>query len=103
MQVDDGVFVVPLPEDGKDQRRGRDHAQPYDEVRFEPVFALSFVEDHLQCSQAERDKTEADEVDPAFAQFAALEIWRVLDELLRQQKRKNADRDIDEKNPAPAK
>src|ERR1035438_6829776 len=53
MQVDDGVFVAPLPEDDKDQRHGGDHAQHYDEVRFEPVFALSFVEDHLQRSQSD--------------------------------------------------
>ena len=30
--------------------------KPHDEVRLEPVFALSFVEDHLQRSEAERDQ-----------------------------------------------
>jgi hypothetical protein len=56
MQVDDGILVPPLPEDHEDQRHHRDGAQPDDEVRFEPVFALPFVEDHLQRSQAERNK-----------------------------------------------
>src|ERR1700682_4427068 len=102
MQVDDGVFVVPLPEDDEDQRHGGDHGQRQNEMRFEPVIALSLVEDHLQRSEAERDQAEPDVIDLRFAQLAALEIWRILDEPRRQQKRKNADGDINEENPAPA-
>src|SRR5271157_2467386 len=102
MEVDDGVFLVPLPEDDKDQRHGGDDGQPYDEVRLEPVFALSFVEDHLQGSEAECDQAESDVVDFGFTELATLEIRRILDEPLRQQQRKNTYRDIDEENPAPA-
>ena len=72
--------MVPLPKDDEDQRRGGDHAQHYDEVRFEPVFALSFVEDHLQRSEAERDQAQSDVVNPGFAQLAALHVGRILDE-----------------------
>src|SRR5258708_33011750 len=71
-------------------------------MRFEPVIALSFVEDHLQRSEAERDQTEPDVVDLRFAQLTALEVWRILNEPRCQQERKNADGDINEENPAPA-
>jgi len=91
MQVDDGILLVPLPENDEDQRYGGDNAQPYDEVRLEPVFTLSFVEDYLQRSEAERDQAESDVVDAGFAQLAAPEVGRILDEPLRQHQRKNAD------------
>src|SRR5258706_4759784 len=103
MQVDDGVFVIPLPEDDEDQRDSRDHGQRQNEMRFEPVITLSFIEDHLQRSEAERDQTEPDVVDLRFAQLTALEVWRILNEPRRQKERKNADGDINEENPAPAK
>src|SRR5512141_518077 len=102
MEFDDGIFVVPLPEDDKDQGHGGDDGQSQDKVRLEPVFALSFVEDHLQGSEAERDQAESDVVDFGFTQLAALEIGRILNKSLRQQEGKNANRDIDEENPAPA-
>src|ERR1700694_3157053 len=96
MQVYDGVFVVPLPEDDEDQRHGGDHGQRQNEMRLEPVIALSFVENNLQRSEAERDQAETDVVDLRFAQLAALEIRRILNAPCRQQERKNPDRDIDE-------
>src|ERR1019366_7394364 len=103
MQIDDGVLVPPLPEDDEDQRHGRNHAQNDDKVRFEPVFALPFVEDNLQGSEAKRDETEPRVVDSRLFQLAALEVRRILDEPRRQQQRNNADGDIDEENPAPGK
>src|SRR5467141_1360037 len=103
MQVDDRIFVVPLPEDNKDQRRDGDYGQRYDEIRFEPIVALPFVEDHLQGSKSERDETESGVVNSGFFQFAALEIRRVLNKPRRQQERKNPNWDIDEENPAPGK
>src|SRR5438445_9599246 len=103
MQVDDGVFVVPLPEDYKDQRRDGDHGQRYDEIRFEPIVALPFIEDHLQGSKSERDETESGVIDASFTQFAALEIRRILNKPRRKQERENPNWDIDEENPAPGK
>src|ERR1019366_9804389 len=77
------------------------YGQRHDEIRFEPVFALAFGEDHLQRSQAERDEAESGVVNVGFTQLAALEVRRILNQPRRQQERKNADRDIDEENPAP--
>ncbi len=47
---------------------------------FEPIVALAFVEDDLQGSQTQGYKAEADVVDGGFAQLAALEKRRVLNE-----------------------
>ncbi len=80
MEIDDRIFVVPLPENYKDQRHGRDHGQPHDEVRVEPVVALPLVEDYLQGSQAEGYETEAGVIDVSFAELAAPEIGRILNE-----------------------
>src|SRR5580658_7765759 len=70
-------------------------------MRFEPIIALTFVEDNLQSSQAQCHKTEADIVDLGFTELAALEIGRVLNEPRGQQEGNDPDRNIDEKNPAP--
>ena len=70
-------------------------------MRFEPIIALALIEDNLQSSQAEGNEAEADVIDFGFAELAALEIGRVLNEPRGQQQRKDADRNIDEENPAP--
>ena len=72
-------------------------------IRFEPVVALPFIEDHLQRSEAERDEAETRVVNASLTELAALEVGRILNKPRRQQERKNADRNIDEENPAPGK
>src|SRR5258708_30242780 len=76
MQIDDGIFVGPLPKDHEDQGSRSDDGENHDEVRFEPIVALSFVEDDLERSQAKGYEAETDVVDFGFAEFAAMEIWR---------------------------
>src|ERR1017187_3169335 len=101
MQIDDGILVPPLPEDYEDQG-GCGYGGKYDdEVGFKPVVALALVEDDLQSSEAERYKAEADVIDFGFAELATLEIGRVLNEPRGQQQGNDADRNVDEKNPAP--
>src|ERR1700730_4864987 len=102
MQIDDGILVVPLPENHKDQSRGRDNRKHQDEMRFKPVLALTFIEDYLQRAQAQRNQTEPDVIDASFAQLAALQVGRILNQPLRQQKGDDAHRNVDEENPAPA-
>ncbi len=48
MQIDDGILVPPLPDDDEDQRGCGDQGEDEDEVGFEPIVALAFVEDNLQ-------------------------------------------------------
>src|ERR1700682_2068548 len=95
--------MSPLPDDDEDQGRGGDQREDHDEVRFEPILALSLVEDNLQGSQAKSNETESDIVDGGFAELAASEKGWILNEPRSEQKRDDADRDVDEKNPAPGK
>ena len=101
MQIDDGIFVSPLPDDHEDQGGCANDRKRDDEVRFEPVFALTFVENNLQSAQAQSHKSQAHIVDVSFAQLAALEVGRILNEPRGEQDRQNADGDIDEEDPAP--
>ena len=41
----------------------RDSGTDNDEVRFKPVLALSFVQNHLQESQAHAEQAQPDEID----------------------------------------
>src|ERR1700686_8493 len=101
MQVDNRIFVPPLPKYDKNERGGRDHRQYHDEIGFEPVVALTFIQYHLQCAESESNETETDVVNVGFTQLAALEVWRILNKPLGQQERNDADRNVDEENPAP--
>ncbi len=69
--------------------------------RGEPVVALPLVEHYLQRAQPDDDEAEADVVDADRASARA-HPRRVLDQPLGQQQRHDADRDVDEEDPAPA-
>src|SRR5580692_10266720 len=93
--------MSPLPDYDEDQRDRADHRQDDDEMRFEPIFALPFVENNLESPQAKGDGAETNVVDSSFTELAALEIGRILNEPGGEQNRNDADRDVDEKNPTP--
>ena len=101
MQIDYGIFLLPLPENDKDQRQGRNHRQNHDEVRFKPIFALTLIEDDLKCAKPKRDESQSDVIDVGFASLAAPEVRRILNQPGSQQDRQNPDGNIDEENPAP--
>src|SRR5580700_2277428 len=101
MQIDDGILVLPFPEDDEDYRGCGYQRENHDEVRFEPIVALALVEDNLQGSEAKGNETETDVIDFGFAELAALEIRRILNKPRSQQKGENPDGNVDEKNPAP--
>src|SRR4051812_31604009 len=101
MKVDDRIFIPPFPYDHEDQRCCGDDRQRNNQVRLEPVFALTFVEDDLQCTESKRDKSESDIVDVGFTELAPPEIWRILDQPRSQQDRQDANRNVDEEDPAP--
>ena len=57
MQINDWVLARPFPVNDEQQRRRRDERKGDDEVRFEPVIALAFVQNHLQRSEAEGNES----------------------------------------------
>ena len=106
-QLHDGIGMAPLSDGGDKQSGDGDGEEDDDEITFEPVFGLAAVENDFQASESESDKEDAEAVDFEFAVAAggfdfARELGRVGDELARQQERDDADRDVDEKDPAPA-
>src|SRR5580704_15675138 len=102
MQIDDGIFVPPFPDDEENQGCRGDQGKSQDEMRLEPIVALALVEDDLKRTEAQRNEAQADVIDPCFVKLAALEIWWILNEPGGKQDRKNADGNVDEENPAPA-
>ena len=61
--VDNGRLLVPLPDHQRNEADRRDHRQRDDEVRAEPIVFLAFVEQDLQCADAQRQQRDADVVD----------------------------------------
>ena len=96
-----GSSARPLPVDQKQQGSRRDDREYHDEMRFEPVFALAFIQDNLQRAQAQRHQAEANVIDFGFRKLLALHVGRVLDEARGQYQGKNADGNIQQKDPAP--
>src|SRR5271154_3645286 len=101
MQIDDGILMVPFPENDEQERDCGDHGKYDDEMRFEPIVALSLIKNDLQSAQAQRHETEADVIDCGLAQLAALEVWRILNQPRGQQYGNDPDRNVNEENPTP--
>src|SRR5580704_16743383 len=101
MQIDDGVLLIPLPDDNPSERSYGDGSQDDDEIRFEPILPLPLVENHLQGAEAKGNQPQPNVINVGLAEFAATEVWRILNQPRSQYQRKNAHRDVDEKNPPP--
>src|SRR5712691_7473065 len=101
MEIDDGVFVSPLPNNHEDQGRRANQRQRDNKVRFKPVVALTLVENDLQSAQAQSYKSEPNIVDASFAQLAAPKVGWVLNQSRGEQDRQNPDGNVDKENPAP--
>src|SRR6266550_6121023 len=101
MQFDNRILLIPLPKEHEQQRRRRDQRQGQNEVRFEPIFTLALVQDDLQSSQSDSHEAEAYVVDFQLGKLPAAEVGRILNQARSQQQRDDADRDVDEENPAP--
>src|SRR6185437_859724 len=72
--------------------------QDENKVRAEPVFLLSFVEQHLQATDAESEKPYSPVINSAFTSF---DVRRILNEHHDHGDCGNTDRNVDVKQPAP--
>ncbi len=79
-QVDDGCSAVNSRITMRDQTEDAQRRPEADLVAAEPVLALAGVEHHLQHAEAEREKSDAPQVDAAGAALA--DVVRVDDERL---------------------
>ena len=111
-QVDDGIGLAQLPEDGGGEAADADDEHPDDEGRAEPVVDLAAVEEDLECSGAESDEGYADAVDAKFPGFsiaagasnglALLGVGLgIVDEAAGEEEGEDADGNVDEEDPTP--
>ena len=94
-----------LPPDHRDESDDTDHGEEGDEVRGEPVIFLAFIHDELERAEGEAEQAEAKEIelDAALLRFRdlLLDVWRIFDDARREEKRDDADGDVEEEDPAP--
>ena len=98
-QIDDRIVSRQLVHDERYQRDDADDGERRDEGRFEPVFLLSFVEHDLQRADAHDQHPHPPVVHPP---RLGAEIRRIEDVELRHHDRRDAHRDVDVEDPAPA-
>ena len=98
---DDRVFVKPFPNDERNQSDAGNDGERENEMRPEPVVLLPLVEHDLQGAHAEGEQTHADVVDLYSRARGALHPGRIFDQAIDQKQCQDADRQVDEENPAP--
>ena len=101
------IRVTPLPDNGEEQRHDSDCKKAHDEVAFEPVFGLAAVQNYFQARESHRHGKNSPTVYLQLAILArrfdfALEFRRIGKQTAGEDQRDDADRDVDEENPAPA-
>ena len=96
-----GLLVKPFPNHERNKSGGRKDCKSENETRAEPVVLLPFIEHHLQGADAEREQGDSDVVNFQSRAREALYPRGIFDEAKDQEQRQNADRQIDEENPAP--
>src|ERR1700761_4363864 len=106
MQVDDRVFLPQLPENCYYPTHDRDAECPGDDPAAEPVIDLAAIEEDFECCRAEPDQQDPGGINlqsAAGTRGFALdgERRRVLHQAVAQIKGEQADRNIDEEDPAP--
>src|ERR1700733_13720993 len=101
MEIDYGIFVMPLPDADGDERDHADDGHDDDEVGAEPIVALAFIEHDLHGAQAQGEQAQADVVNAEAGAFLLLHVGRIADQHVGQNQRNDADGNIDEENPAP--
>src|ERR1700722_2253963 len=104
---DDRVGMAPLPDDREDESDHCDSEERDDEVALEPVFGLAAVEDDFEAREGHGDGENSPAIDFEFAAFPRgfdffCELRRISQQIAGEDQRHDADRDIDEEDPAPA-
>src|SRR5271163_2795117 len=101
MEIDYGIFVMPLPYSDGDERNHADDGHGDDEVRAEPIVALALIEDDLHGAEAEGEQAETDVINAEAGAFLLLHVGRIADQHIGENQRNDTDGNVDEENPAP--
>jgi methylmalonyl-CoA epimerase len=101
-QVDDGVVDVEFAPEEDGECDGGENGGSDDKAGAEPVIFLALVEHDLEGADEDDEQAESPVVDAFAALTDFCHVGRVFDEALGEDERKDADRDIEEEEPAPA-
>ena len=100
-QVEDGMLDVELAPDEDGQADGGDDRAGDDEAGAEPVVFLALVEHGLQRADGDDEQAQAPVIDALLALADFGQIRRVFDDAVGEVERQDADRNVDEEDPAP--
>ena len=100
-QVDDGILVAQLPPDQSDHAADKEEGEEADEAGCEPGIFFALVEHDLQAAHGNGEEAEAKVVHVAQARAVGLDPRRIIDQSADQKEGQNADRNVDEEDPAP--
>ena len=101
LEIDERVFSGPLPEDEADHAGDKEEGEDADEAGGEPVVLFALVEHDLQAAHGDGEEAEAEIVHVAQAGEVGFDPGRIVDQAVDQDEGQNADRDVDEEDPAP--
>src|ERR1700677_4760031 len=98
--------MTQLPPNCENQCRDCDHEESGYRMTAEPIVALAAIQDHFQATEAECNQPYSNMVDTQFTGAArGLYLFDerrwILDHAARQDQRDDADRNVDEEDPAP--
>ena len=82
-----------------DQPSHAEHGKRANVVGGEPVLALAGIEQHLQRADAQREKADAPQINPA---AGALHVRRIEHKTVHQEERQHAHWQVEVEDPAPA-
>ncbi len=92
-QVDERIFLPPLPHDEADDADDEEEREEADEARGEPVVLFALVEHDLQAAHGEGEEGQAHVVHVAQARGIGLDPRRIFDQARDQNEGQDADRE----------
>ena len=101
LQIDERVFLPPLPPDKRDHAADKEEGEEADEIGGEPIVLLALVEHNLQAAHGDGEETEADIIHIEQAGAIGLDPRGIFDEAGDEKEGENADGDVDVEDPAP--
>ena len=101
LQVDERIFLSPLPHDQADHAADKQEREEADEAGGEPVVLFALVEHDLQAAHGDGEEAQAHVIHVAQLGAVGLDPRRIFDQAGDQNEGQNADGNVDEEDPAP--
>ena len=100
-QIDQRIFLPPLPHKETDDTDDEQHSEGADERRGEPVVFFALVQHDLQAAHRKGQERQPHVIHVAQARWIGLDPRRIFDQARDQNEGQDAYGNIDEENPSP--